>query len=144
MINFIINRIKLNQERKNSQAKLNAIFGKISGSDSIKLTLPKKYIPMIELIAKLGIEDRDQLLNFIKKQEWKSFSFEEVEKIWNAAENHFKHISGEICKGDIAYKENIPDLEEYFVLNYVLKIQNNYKNEKGYLEVYIRGKQYNY
>lgn len=83
MIKFIINTIKLNQEQVDAQAKLNALFGKISGSNSIKVKLPKKYIPMIELIAKLGIEDRDQLLNFIKKQEWKAFSFEEAEKRWN-------------------------------------------------------------
>jgi hypothetical protein len=47
-----------------------------------------------------------------------SASFDEVKRIWNASENHIMHELGEICKGDAAYCENVPDLETYFKQHY--------------------------
>ena len=45
-------------------------------------------------------------------------SFDAVKRIWNAAENYTMHQLGEICKGDAAYCEDVPDLETYFDRHY--------------------------
>lgn len=45
-------------------------------------------------------------------------SFDAVKRIWNAAENYTMHELGEICKGDAAYCEDVPDLETYFDRHY--------------------------
>lgn len=47
-----------------------------------------------------------------------SASFDTVKRIWNAAENYTMHELGEICKGDAAYCEDVPDLETYFDRHY--------------------------
>lgn len=47
-----------------------------------------------------------------------SASFDAVKQIWNAAENYTLHELGEICKGDSAYCEDVPDLETYFERHY--------------------------
>lgn len=47
-----------------------------------------------------------------------SASFDTVKRIWNAAENYTMHELGEICKGDAAYCEDVPDLDTYFERHY--------------------------
>ena len=51
-------------------------------------------------------------MTYYAKQETASFA--DVKRIWNAAENYTLHELGEICKGDAAYCEDVPDLENYF------------------------------
>ena len=47
-----------------------------------------------------------------------SASFDDVRHIWNAAEKYMMHETGEICKGDEAYEEDVPDLETYYERHY--------------------------
>lgn len=47
-----------------------------------------------------------------------SASFDDVRRIWNAAEKWVMHEIGEICKGDVDYEEDVPDLETYYERHY--------------------------
>ena len=48
----------------------------------------------------------------------------EVKDIWNAAKLHTLHELGEICEGDSAYDENVPNLDSYLgkIKKYVIII----------------------
>jgi hypothetical protein len=62
------------------------------------------------------MEAKEQLLDLFDVSG--SASFDDVKRIWNAAENYLMHEIGEICKGDAAYCEDVPDLETYFERHY--------------------------
>lgn len=67
MIKFLINTVKSAIEQQKTQSRLNILIGKKKKSDYIKLKLPKKYIPILEVVVIYGIDDSDQLLNIIEK-----------------------------------------------------------------------------
>ena len=67
MIKMLIGAIKSAIEQRKAQARLNALIGKKKKSEYIKLKLPKKYAPILEVIATYGIEDSVQLLNIFEK-----------------------------------------------------------------------------
>lgn len=67
MFKFLINTVKSVIEQNKAQSRLNILIGKNKKSDYIKLKLPKKYIPMIEVIAMYGIDDSVQLSKIIEK-----------------------------------------------------------------------------
>lgn len=91
-----------------------------SNSDYIRLTTKAScYRTMItelerEFINLSNITQANELLRNINS----IASFDDVKRIWNAAENYTLHELGEICKGDAAYCEDVPDLETYFEQNY--------------------------
>jgi hypothetical protein len=67
MFKFLINTVKSAIEQKKTQLRLNILIGQKKKSDYIKLKLPKKYVSMIEIIAKYGINDSVQLLKIFEK-----------------------------------------------------------------------------
>jgi hypothetical protein len=67
MFKFLINTVKSAIEHKKTQLRLNILIGQKKKSDYIKLKLPKKYVSMIEIIAKYGINDSVQLLKIFEK-----------------------------------------------------------------------------
>lgn len=67
MFKFLINTVKSAIEQKKTQSRLNILIGQKKKSDYIKLKLPKKYVPMIEVIAMYGIDDSVQLLKILEK-----------------------------------------------------------------------------
>lgn len=66
MFKFLINTVKSAIEQEETQSRLNILIGQNKKSDYIKLKLPKKYVPMIEVIARYGIDDSVQLLKIIE------------------------------------------------------------------------------
>ena len=61
MIKFLImNVIKSLMKQNDAQLRLDVLIGK-KKEDYIKLTLPKSYVPILELIARYGIKDSEQL-----------------------------------------------------------------------------------
>lgn len=67
MFKFLINTVKSAIEQEKVQSRLNILIGQKKKSDYIKLKLPKKYVPMIEVIAMYGINDSVQLLKILEK-----------------------------------------------------------------------------
>jgi hypothetical protein len=67
MLKFLINTVKSAIEQEKTQSRLNILIGQKKKSDYIKLKLPKKYVPMIEVIAMYGIDDSVQLLKILEK-----------------------------------------------------------------------------
>lgn len=67
MFKFLINTVKSAIEQEKTQSRLNILIGQKKKSDYIKLKLPKKYVPMIEVIAMYGIDDSVQLLKILEK-----------------------------------------------------------------------------
>lgn len=67
MFKFFINLLKTAIEQEKTQSRLNILIGQKKKSDYIKLKLPKKYVPMIEVIAMYGIDDSVQLLKILEK-----------------------------------------------------------------------------
>jgi len=67
MFKFLINTVKSAIEQNNAQSRLNILIGKKTKSDYIKLKLPKKYVPILEVIAMYGIDDSVQLLKILEK-----------------------------------------------------------------------------
>lgn len=68
MFKFLINTVKSAIEQEKTQSRLNILIGQKKKSDYIKLKLPKKYVPMIEVIAMYGIDDSVQLLKILEKR----------------------------------------------------------------------------
>lgn len=66
MFKFLINTVKSAIEQEETQSRLNILIGQNKKSDYIKLKLPKKYVPMIEVIARYGIDDSVQLLKILE------------------------------------------------------------------------------
>jgi len=67
MFKFLINTVKSAIEQNKVQSRLNILIGKKKKSDYIKLKLPKKYVPILEVIAMYGIDDSVQLLKILEK-----------------------------------------------------------------------------
>lgn len=65
MFKIIIEALNKASEQHRTQSKIYALIGKQRKSDFIKLKLPRRYLPMIELIAMYGINDKDELLKAI-------------------------------------------------------------------------------
>ena len=68
MIKLLINILKRATEQNKAQTRLNILIGQRKKSDYIKITLPKKYIPMIEVLARYGVENSIQLLRILEKE----------------------------------------------------------------------------
>jgi hypothetical protein len=68
MIKILINAIQTAKQQKEFQNNLLIILGKRKKSDYIKVKLPKEYLPMIETIAKFGIQNNEQLVRTIEKR----------------------------------------------------------------------------
>ena len=61
MIKFLImDVIKSLMKQNDAQLRLDVLIGK-KKEEYIKLTLPKSYVPILELIARYGIKDSDGL-----------------------------------------------------------------------------------
>jgi len=67
MFKFLINTVKSAIEQNKAQSRLNILIGKKKKSDYIKLKLPKKYVPILEVITMYGIDDSVQLLKILEK-----------------------------------------------------------------------------
>jgi len=66
MIKFLImNVIKSLMKQNDAQLRLDVLIGK-KKEDYIKLTLPKSYVPILELIARYGIKDSEQLEKILR------------------------------------------------------------------------------
>jgi len=65
MINILINSIKKAIEQHEIQNRINTLIGKKKKSDYVRVKIPKKYILMIETLAKLGINDNEELYKII-------------------------------------------------------------------------------
>ena len=63
----IINILRSIIEQNKMQTRLNILIGKNKKADYIKIKIPKKYIVMIELLAKYGINNNIQLLKILSK-----------------------------------------------------------------------------
>lgn len=72
MIKSIINALKAYSEQQKAQNTLNALIGKRKKSEYIKIKIPKKYILMLELLARYGINDFEQLNKILRKHTIKS------------------------------------------------------------------------
>lgn len=92
MFKILINILKSAIEQDKAQSRLNILVGKKKKSDCIKLKLPKEYIQIIELIAKYGIKNSDELLKIIQN----SYFFELTEKntCYESEINQFMKDSG--------------------------------------------------
>lgn len=69
MFKFLINTVKSAIEQGKAQSRLNILIGTNKKSDYVKLKLPKKYVPILEVIAMYGIDDSVQLLNILEKND---------------------------------------------------------------------------
>jgi NTP pyrophosphatase (non-canonical NTP hydrolase) len=67
MFENLINALKSTIEQEKAQQRLNLLIGKRKKSDYIKLKIPKEYFTMLELIAKKGIKNSNELLKIIQK-----------------------------------------------------------------------------
>lgn len=67
MLKILIGTLKSAIEQEKIQSRLNILIGQKQKSDYINLRLPKKYVPMIEVITMYGINDSDQLLKIIEE-----------------------------------------------------------------------------
>lgn len=67
MFRYLINTLKSAIEQNKAQSRLNVLIGQNKKSDYIKLKLHKKYVPIIEIIARYGIDDSVQLLKILEK-----------------------------------------------------------------------------
>ena len=66
MIKFLImNVIKSVMKQNDAQLRLDLLIGK-KKEDYIKLTLPKSYVPILELIAMYGIKDSEGLEKILR------------------------------------------------------------------------------
>ena len=60
-----MNVIKSLMKQNDAQLRLDVLIGK-KKEDYIKLTLPKSYVPILELIARYGIKDSEQLEKILR------------------------------------------------------------------------------
>ncbi len=67
MIQPIINALKAYSEQQKAQNTLNALIGKCKKSEYIKIKIPKKYILMLELLVRHGINDCKQLNKILRQ-----------------------------------------------------------------------------
>ena len=65
MIKQLIRYFKALQEQQKQQLKLNALINNTK-SESIKIRIPKKYVSLIEVLVKYGIDNPEQLIRLIK------------------------------------------------------------------------------
>ena len=66
MIKFLImNVIKSLMKQNDAQLRLDVLIGK-KKEDYIKLTLPKSYVPILELIARYGVKDSEELEKILR------------------------------------------------------------------------------
>ena len=66
MIKFLImNVIKSLMKQNDAQLRLDVLIGK-KKEDYIKLSLPKSYVPILELIARYGIKDSEELEKILR------------------------------------------------------------------------------
>jgi len=66
MIKFLImNVIKSLMKQNDAQLRLDVLIGK-KKEDYIKLTLPKSYVPILEVIAMYGIKDSEGLEKILR------------------------------------------------------------------------------
>lgn len=66
MFGALVDAVKAAKEQQRSQLRLNALIGQKKKSDYVKLRLPKKYIPMIEVLARYGVEDSKRLAEILE------------------------------------------------------------------------------
>jgi len=65
MLKLFIFSIKTAIEQHEVQNRINILIGKKKKSEYVRVKIPKKYIPMIETLAKLGINDNEELYKII-------------------------------------------------------------------------------
>jgi len=60
-----MNVIKSLMKQNDAQLRLDVLIGK-KKEDYIKLTLPKSYVPILELIARYGVKDSEELEKILR------------------------------------------------------------------------------